>query len=288
MINVYSWPTPNGHKVHIMLEECGLRLGRDWQAHAINIGTGDQFTPEFLKISPNNKIPALVDPDGPDGKPIAVLCKQVEQATTDVNGSQGVGAMLQTGVVARVKSWTYNEHGQVLTEKDPLDNTTTYEYYPDTAFTGTDPNAEGHTRGDLKQVTNAAGQQTKYNKYNKNGLVLEMQDPNNVLTTYTYDARQRLTSTSVGGQITSQEYWPTGLLKKVTQPDGVSFVQYGYDDAHRLTSVSDNLGNSITYTLDNLGNRTAEEVKDPGNALRRQLTRSIDALGRVQQITGRQ
>ncbi len=73
MINVYSWPTPNGHKVHIMLEECGLRLGRDWQAHAINIGAGDQFTPEFLKISPNNKIPALVDPDGPDGKHIALF-----------------------------------------------------------------------------------------------------------------------------------------------------------------------------------------------------------------------
>ena len=73
MINVYSWPTPNGHKVHIMLEECGLRLGRDWQAQAINIGAGEQFTPEFLKISPNNKIPALVDPDGPDGKPIALF-----------------------------------------------------------------------------------------------------------------------------------------------------------------------------------------------------------------------
>ncbi len=73
MINVYTWPTPNGHKVHIMLEECGLRLGRDWQAHAVNIGTGDQFKPEFLKISPNNKIPALVDPNGPDGKPISVF-----------------------------------------------------------------------------------------------------------------------------------------------------------------------------------------------------------------------
>ncbi len=70
MIDVYSWPTPNGHKVHIMLEECGMKLGRDWQAIPINIGTGDQFTPEFLKISPNNKIPAMVDPHGPDGKPI--------------------------------------------------------------------------------------------------------------------------------------------------------------------------------------------------------------------------
>ena len=73
MIDVYSWPTPNGHKVHIMLEECGFKLGRDWQAHAVNIGQGDQFKPEFLKISPNNKIPALVDPHGPDGKPISLF-----------------------------------------------------------------------------------------------------------------------------------------------------------------------------------------------------------------------
>lgn len=73
MIDVYSWPTPNGHKVHIMLEECGLKLGRDWLAHPVNIGAGDQFQPEFLKISPNNKIPVLVDPHGPDGKPIALF-----------------------------------------------------------------------------------------------------------------------------------------------------------------------------------------------------------------------
>lgn len=73
MIKVYSWPTPNGHKVHIMLEECGLRLGHDWEAVPINIGSGDQFQPDFLAISPNNKIPALVDPDGPDGKPISLF-----------------------------------------------------------------------------------------------------------------------------------------------------------------------------------------------------------------------
>jgi GSH-dependent disulfide-bond oxidoreductase len=73
MIKVYSWPTPNGHKVHVMLEECGYKLGRDWEAIPVNIGTGDQFKPEFLKISPNNKIPALVDPNGPDGKPISVF-----------------------------------------------------------------------------------------------------------------------------------------------------------------------------------------------------------------------
>lgn len=73
MIEVHTWPTPNGNKVHIMLEECGLRLGRDWTAIAVNIGAGDQFKPGFLKISPNNKVPALVDPQGPDGKPISLF-----------------------------------------------------------------------------------------------------------------------------------------------------------------------------------------------------------------------
>ena len=73
MIQVYSWATPNGHKVHVMLEECGLRLGRDWQAIPVNIGKGDQFKPEFLAISPNNRIPAIVDPNGPDGQPISLF-----------------------------------------------------------------------------------------------------------------------------------------------------------------------------------------------------------------------
>ena len=69
MIDVYSWPTPNGHKVHIMLEECGL----PYRVHAVDIGKGDQFKPEFLAISPNNKIPALIDSDGPDGQPMSVF-----------------------------------------------------------------------------------------------------------------------------------------------------------------------------------------------------------------------
>ena len=68
-IQVYSWPTPNGHKVHIMLEECGL----PYQAIPVNIGAGDQFKPPFLAISPNNKIPAMVDPQGPGGEPISLF-----------------------------------------------------------------------------------------------------------------------------------------------------------------------------------------------------------------------
>ena len=69
MIDVYSWATPNGHKIHIMLEECGL----SYRAHPIDIGKGDQFAPEFLEISPNNRIPAITDSDGPDNKPISLF-----------------------------------------------------------------------------------------------------------------------------------------------------------------------------------------------------------------------
>ena len=69
MIDVYSWATPNGHKIHIMLEECGL----PYTVHAVDIGAGEQFKPEFLAISPNNKIPAIIDSDGPDGKPISLF-----------------------------------------------------------------------------------------------------------------------------------------------------------------------------------------------------------------------
>ncbi len=69
MIDLYTWPTPNGHKVHIALEEMGL----PYAVHAIDIGAGDQFKPEFLKISPNNKVPAIVDREGPGGKPLALF-----------------------------------------------------------------------------------------------------------------------------------------------------------------------------------------------------------------------
>ncbi len=69
MIDLYTWPTPNGHKIHIMLEETGI----PYNVIPVDIGAGDQFEPDFLKISPNNKMPALVDPDGPDGKPISIF-----------------------------------------------------------------------------------------------------------------------------------------------------------------------------------------------------------------------
>src|SRR5262245_44240042 len=68
-IELYYWPTPNGWKISIMLEECGL----PYNIIPVNIAQGEQFKPDFLKISPNNRMPAIVDPDGPGGRPLSIF-----------------------------------------------------------------------------------------------------------------------------------------------------------------------------------------------------------------------
>ncbi len=219
-----------------------------------------------------------------DGKPVAVLCRSIEQATSDETGAQGFAA---TAVgTARITNRTYNQSGQVLTHNGPrtdVSDLTTYEYYPDTQA--------DWTLGDLKQITNALGQVTRFTRYDRNGQLLESLDANNSKTEHTYSPRGWLTQTKVtpagGGatQISTYEYDGVGQLKKATAPDG-SFVVYTYDAAHRLTQVDDSAGNRVEYTLDAMGNRTREDWKDNTGALRKTLTRTIDALNRAQQVVG--
>ncbi|MDA3919983.1 MAG: glutathione S-transferase N-terminal domain-containing protein [Salinisphaera sp.] len=107
MIDLYTWTTPNGHKVHIMLEEIGL----EYTAHPINIGKGDQFDDAFLKISPNNKIPAIVDNDGPNGKPYSVF----ESGAILMYLADKTGRLLPTDAVKRyeVIQWLMFQMGSV-------------------------------------------------------------------------------------------------------------------------------------------------------------------------------
>lgn len=216
----------------------------------------------------------------PDAKPVVVLCKQVEQATTDGDGHLGFSAALQSGVANRVQTWTYNASGQVLTAKGArtdVNDTTTYVYYSSTTA--------NYAKGDLQQVTTAASQVTQFPSYNKHGQVLRKIDSNSVITDYTYDLRLRLLSATVGGLQTSYMYDAAGQLKKVTQPD-TTVINYVYDAAHRLTQVTDQAGNSVTYTLDNAGNRTKEDTKNSSGTLARTVARAFDALSRVQSVTG--
>jgi GST-like protein len=88
MIELWTWPTPNGHKVHILLEELGL----PYKIVPVAIGKGEQFKPEFLAITPNHRIPAMVDPEGPGGKPIQLF----ESAAIMIYLAEKAGKLIPT------------------------------------------------------------------------------------------------------------------------------------------------------------------------------------------------
>jgi RHS repeat-associated protein len=176
--------------------------------------------------------------------------------------------------VSRTWTRTFDASGRLITEDGPrtdVSDLTTYSYY--TCSTG-------YECGQLHTVTDALGHTTTYTSYNAHGQPLSLTDANGIVTALTYDARQRLTSRSTGGEATTFEYWPTGLLKKTTLPDG-SFLLNTYDPAHRLIRTEDNLGNRIEYTLDAMGNRTADNVYDPTLSLRRTHGRVFNTLNQL-------
>jgi RHS repeat-associated protein len=184
-----------------------------------------------------------------------------------------------TSNASRTWTYTYNGFGQVLSIDGPrtdVSDVTVFTYYSCTS---------GAACGQLATVTDAAGNITSYTSYNAHGQRLSMTDPNGTITTFGYDARQRLTSRSTAGEVTAWEYWPTGLLKKVTKRDG-SFAVYDYDAAHRLMKITDTAGNTVNYTLDGAGNRTAETVRDASNTVVLSKTRTFNSLGRVVEDNG--
>ncbi|WP_158568020.1 MULTISPECIES: RHS repeat protein [unclassified Duganella] len=199
-----------------------------------------------------------------------VLTKSV-RATSDTTGASGVNATMVGA--ARVWTYTYNQFGQMLTEKSPrtdVNDVTSYTY---------------DEQGNLTSVANAAGHTTALSNYDLNGRVGRITDPNGLVTDLTYTLRGRLSSRTVGGETTSYTYDDAGQLTQVTWPDNSTII-YTYDGAHRLTNVADSLGNSVAYTLDVMSNRTTESVNDPNGVLTRKTTRVYNALNRLQQQTG--
>jgi RHS repeat-associated protein len=175
-----------------------------------------------------------------------------------------------------------------------LVDTTSYTYrQSDDASCAASPSTCPYRKGDLWKVTNALGQISETLKYDGTGRALSVKDPNNVIVDFEYDARGRLTARKLRGtddavetddQITRIEYWPTGMVKQVTQPDG-AFTAYTYDDAHRLIGISDNEGNSMAYTLNAASERIREDTKDEQGVLLRTLSRTYNTLGQLQAQT---
>ncbi len=214
--------------------------------------------------------------------PMLVLCRVVEQATTDAIGTRGFSATIDSSVPARVSSYTYNEAGQVLTEDGPrtdLVDVTNYSYYADTTA--------DHVRGDLALVTTPTGLTTSFLAYGSGGEVLVQRDANGVVTTFSYDARKRY----LGDGLFSFEYdaagRPTVTGKLATIASRQSHLSLlSYDAAGRFIGFKGPRGYAVAYTLDNAGRTTLREVKNRAGWVVRSRVQQFDALGRVQRAMG--
>lgn len=226
-----------------------------------------------LCAPPTATVPSI---DGGE-HPISVVC---EKRVT--NGA------LSDGAESRTWRWTYNDFGRPLSETTPDGAVTTHDYWPaDASCPGADlgPGRDKGCRGELRQTTNPVGHVTRFTRYNAHSQIEETVDPNGLVSHYAYDLRERLVRTEVGGEVTTYTYDPVGQLIGVTHPDGGTLT-YTYDAAHRLVAIADGAGNRIDYTLDDAGNRIGEDVRDASGRLARSISRSYDALGRLQAISG--
>lgn len=168
---------------------------------------------------------------------------------------------------------------------------TTFAYrmtdHPDCAAA---PATCAYRKGDLWTIANALGQTFEVLGFDGNGRLRSVRDANAVVTDYEYDARGRLVAHKQRGpnggvesddRIMRLEYWPTGLVKKVIQPDG-AFLNFTYDDAQRLIAIADNEGNRIEYALNGASKRIGEEVRDDQGVLLRKVTRTFNTINRMQ------
>lgn len=184
----------------------------------------------------------------------------------------GNGNLLKRNITAGTnsRSWTftYNAAGQVLAVDGPrtdLNDISQFVY---------------DNLGNLSSVTDALGHVTQFTAYNANGQPLSIKDANGLLKNLTYDERGRVTSIKTGDETTAYVYDAVGQVIKTIAPDGTTIV-FGYDDAHRLVKVTDQLGNHLEYTLDAMGNKLKEQVYDPNNNLAQSLTQQFDNLNRL-------
>ena len=209
------------------------------------------------------------------------------QYYTQGNGNGKVSSVTETGYVlingspvqrSYTTAYQYNPQGQLTQINGPrtdVNDITTYTYYPNTSD-------QGNNRGQLYTITNALNQTTQLSNYDANGNVGTITDPNGVVTTLTYDARNRLVtvmdqSTSA---LTQYFYDSHGNLSSIIPPEG-NRIDYTYNLADKLTQITDTLGNKIIYGYDVEGNKTGEDILDPSNTLKKQLDYTYDEYNRL-------
>lgn len=218
------------------------------------------------------------DDDGdatPNEDPGLSILRQVVEGWTR-NGSGALTPLQQ------ISYFDYDSMGRLIEVDGPrtdVTDTVDLAYYP---IVPSDPKS-----GMLESVTRTNGTTpltTTYDSYDNNGNVTQVTDPNGQMTTYSYDAMNRVLTITQQGAATTFTYDANGNIDMVTLPNS-NHIDYVYDAANRLTQINDDLGNRIQYAYDTQGNRTREERKDPGGVIKTYLDMQYDTLNRLDRVT---
>lgn len=233
------------------------------------LGTPEARTTTYTYLSDDLDLPVTVTRDGVTGAQTHVTTTQYDAALNPISITQN-GFDASGSPVSRQSQFGYDSNGRLTSIDGPrtdVSDVTTLTYYDCTA---------GNECGQLASVTNALGQTTSYGSYNAHGQVTAITDANGVITTMSYDARQRLVQQTVdGSRTTSYGYDGVGQLTQLTLPDGTGFT-YSYDAAHDLTRITDSAGHFTEYSYDAKGNRTIETVQSSSGDIARDLQRGYD------------
>ncbi|EGG94682.1 hypothetical protein IMCC1989_2469 [gamma proteobacterium IMCC1989] len=228
---------------------------------------------EYLLI---DDVPVVIDTDGDGIADTDDAFPNDPLQSQDSNGG-GIGDNIAT---SQAVSYTYNDHGQILTINGPrtdVDDITTYTY---------------DSNGNRTHITNALGHQTILSEHNGRGQPQQITSVNGTQTNLTYHVRGWLLSVTVihptatgFDSTTAYEYDNTGNITKIIRPDNVELI-YHYDTSNRLVAVSNNAGERIDYVLDNAGNRLSQTIQDGSATITYRLQQAYDELSRVMEIVG--
>lgn len=254
--------------------------------------TDYEYDLRFQEVVSEKREPSVIN-SSPAAACIEGSNCRVTQSNYDDQGNllnQAISGFAPDGSpVSRTTSYQYNgpygQPSQIDGPRTDVADITTLEYYLDDA-------SEGPNRGRLKRVTGPTGIIERDNiQYNTLGKLTSEQRPNGVTVSYTYysgnDRLETLTQSQSGvSQVTRWSYLPTGEVASITHADGepeAIAVTFTYDDARRLTRITDGLGHYIEYTLDSEGNRLNETIHDANGQLSKSLSQTYDSLDRLTQ-----
>jgi len=235
--------------------------------------TNSQATPAsrtttYQYLSANLSLPTLLESP-------SVNAGGTKRTTITYNGNLPVN-ITQSGftpvgaTISRSVTLGYNSSGQVISIDGPrldVNDVTALAYNECTTGGGC---------GQLKSITNAAGHTTRFDGYDAAGRLLQMTNPNGLVTSYQYDLRGRVRIVNRGGRVTEYRYNAAGDVTYIGFPDGRTLA-YTYNAARQLARVKDNVGNRVDYAYDSRGNRTGEFTYDPSGTLFRQIEMAFDA-----------